>query len=127
MNDIKDYWNNHPIRRSVQSDRESRPAGRPNALYFLRENYSEYLFKYDNRDILLVGEESCTDKKDTFYICSDAFYELAVLNMYEYGQPEVGSPTEALLFSRNLQTGRRCLTLVQNENFEKNHSDMSFK
>ena len=32
LGDIKDYWNNHLIRRSVQSDRESRPASRPDVL-----------------------------------------------------------------------------------------------
>ena len=40
---------------------------------------------------------SWTDKKDTPYICSDALYELAVLLMDEYGLPEAGSTTEALL------------------------------
>ena len=93
LDDIKDHWNNHPIRQLVQSDRESRPAGGPDIFYFVMDNSSEYLLKYDNQDILLVGEGSCTDKKDTPYICSDAFYELAVLLMDEYGLPEAGSPT----------------------------------
>ena len=30
--DIKDYWNNHPIYQSEQSDMESRPAGQPHVL-----------------------------------------------------------------------------------------------
>ena len=57
---------------------ESRPASQPDVLYFVRDSSSEYLLKYDNQDILLVGEESCTDKKNTLYICSDAFNELGV-------------------------------------------------
>ena len=95
LDDIKDYWNNHPIHRSVQSDRELRPASRPDVLYFVRN--SEYLLKYDTQDILLAGEESFADKKNTPYISSDAFYELAVSLMDEYGLPEAGSPTEVLL------------------------------
>ena len=95
--DIKGYWNNHPIRRSVQSDRESKPAGWPDVFYFVRDSSSEYLPKYDSLDILLVGEESCTDKKNTSYICSDGFYELAVLLIDEYRLPEAGSSSEALL------------------------------
>ena len=97
MDDIKDYWNNHPIRRSVQSDRESRPASRPDVLYFVRDSSTEYLLKYDNQEILLVGEESCTDKKNTLCFCCDAFYKLAVSLMDEYRLSEAGSRTEALL------------------------------
>ena len=87
MDDIKDYWNNYSIRQSVQTDRESRPAGRPDVLYFVSDSSSEYLLKYDNQDILLVGEESCTDKNNTPYVCSDAFCKLTVLLMDEYGLP----------------------------------------
>ena len=57
---------------------DSRPTSRPDVLYFVRDSSNEYLLKYDNQDILLVGEESCTDKKNTLYICSDAFNELGV-------------------------------------------------
>ena len=102
MDNIKDYWNNYPIRRSVKSDRESRAAGQPDVLYIVRDSSSEYLLKYDNQDILLVGEESFTDKKNTLYIFSDALYELAVLLMDEYGLPEAGSPTEALLLFQEI-------------------------
>ena len=38
---IKDYWNNHSIRRSVQLDIESRLASRPDVLYFVRDSSSE--------------------------------------------------------------------------------------
>ena len=57
---------------------QSRPASRSNVLYLVRDSSSEYLLKYDNQDVLLVGEENCTDKKNTPYICSDAFNELGV-------------------------------------------------
>ena len=62
LDDIKDYWN-HPICRLVLSDRESRPAGWPDVLYFVRYSSSECLLKFDSQDILLVGRKSCTDKK----------------------------------------------------------------
>ena len=35
----------------------------------------------------LVGQEICIDKKNTPYICSVAFYDLAVLLMDECGIP----------------------------------------
>ena len=57
---------------------ESRPASRPDVLYLVRDSSSDYLLKYDNQDILLVGRESCTDKNNTSYICSDRFNELVV-------------------------------------------------
>ena len=65
--------------------------------FFVRDSSSEYLLKQDNQDILLVGEESCTAKKNTPYICYDAFYELPVLLIDECGLSEAGSPTEPLL------------------------------
>ena len=99
---IKYYWNNHPICLSLQSDRESKPAGRPDVLYFVRDSSSEYLLKYDNQDIFLVGEESCSNEKNTPYICSDAFYELPVLLIDEYGLPEANSPTEASLLFQEI-------------------------
>ena len=57
---------------------ESRPASRPDVLYFVRDSSTEYLLKYSNQDILLVGEDSCIDKKNTIYICSDVFNKLGV-------------------------------------------------
>ena len=57
---------------------ESRPASRPDVLYLVRDSSSDYLLKYDNQDILLVGRESCIDKNNTSYICSDRFNELVV-------------------------------------------------
>ena len=99
----KDYWNNHLIRPSLQSDRESKPAGQPDVLYFVRDNSSEYLLKYDNQDILLIGEESCSDEKNKPYICSDAFYEHGIYElMDQYGLPEANSPTEALLLFQEI-------------------------
>ena len=55
---------------------ESRLASRPDVLYLVRDSSSDYVLKYDNQDILLVGEESCADKNNTPYICSDAFNKL---------------------------------------------------
>ena len=80
IDNIKDYCNNHPISRLVQLDRESRPAAQPDVHYFVRGSSSEYLLKYNNQNILLVGKESCTDEKNT-----------------PYGQPEADSSTQAIL------------------------------
>ena len=107
LDDIKDQRNNHPVRRSVQSDKESRLAVRPDVVCFVRGSCREYLQKYDNRDILFVGEESCTDKKNTSYIYPDAFDEIAVLLIDECGLPEAGSPTEALLLFQEI-----CLLVI---------------
>ena len=57
---------------------ESKPASQPGVLYFVRDSSSEYLLKYDNQDILLVGEENFTDKKNTRCVCSDVFNELGM-------------------------------------------------
>ena len=35
LENIKDNWNSHRIRESLQSSNEGRPAGRPEILYFL--------------------------------------------------------------------------------------------
>ena len=81
LHDIKNYWNNHPICSSLKSNRESRLAGRRGVLYSVRDSYIDYFLKYNNQNILLVGEESCWDENNTVYIRSDAFYEPYVLLM----------------------------------------------
>ena len=63
LGDIKDYWLNHPTHRSVQSERKSRPASRPDVFYLIRDSSSEYLLQYENQNILLVGKESGLDKR----------------------------------------------------------------
>ena len=79
--DIKDCWNNHPIRQWVQLDMEARPTGRPDFFYFVQDISSEYLLKYDNQDIFLFEEEICTDEKNTFYICFMNFLCCQWMNM----------------------------------------------
>ena len=67
--------------------------------------------------ILSVGEESCTDKENTPYICSDVLCTYCVVNGWIY-------PTIYYkLVEQIVETGCRYLTLVQNENFETNHSE----
>ena len=88
----------------------------------MRDSCHECLLKYDNQNILLVGEESCAGKKNTPYICSDGFYQLAVLLMDEYGLLEADSSTEALILFQEIYK-RKCLKLVQNEIFQTNHSE----
>ena len=93
---IKDNWNSHRIRKSLQSSNEVRPVGRPNILYFVGESSSEYLLEF-NHDLRLVKEECCTDERNTFWVCSNEFFELAAIVMEENGLFEANSPEEALL------------------------------
>ena len=71
LENIKDNWNSHRIRESLQSSNEGRPAGRPEILYFVGENSSEYLLEFNHDDLRLVKEECCTDERNTFWVCSN--------------------------------------------------------
>ena len=80
---------------------------------FCYVSFSEYILRFDNQDVFLVGEESCSNKKNRlcfFY----AFFEMVLL-IDEYDLPEANSQTFHFI-SRNLETGFRCLKPVRNEN-----------
>ena len=97
LENIKDNWNSHCIRKSLQSSNESRPDGRLDILYFIGESFSEYLLEFNHNDLRLVKEECCTDKRNTFWVCSNEFFELAAIVMEENGLSEANSSEEALL------------------------------
>ena len=98
---IKEMWNSHRIRKSLNSN-EDRPAGRPDVLYFLHENTDEYLLHFDQDDLALVKNECCTVERNTFWVCSDEFFELAAILMEENGLFEANTPEEALLLFQEL-------------------------
>ena len=97
LENIKDNWNSHRIRKSLQSSSESRPDGRLDILYFIGESSSEYLLEFNHNDLRLVKEECCTDKRNTFWVSSNEFFELAAIVMEENGLSEANSSEEALL------------------------------
>ena len=102
LENIKDNWNSHRIRKSLQSSNEGRPAGRPDILYFVEESSSEYLFEFNHDDWRLLKEKCCTDERNTFWVCSNEFFELAAIVMEENGLFEANSLEEALLLFQEL-------------------------
>ena len=102
LQNIKDNWNSHHIRKSLQSSNEGRPAGRSDILYFVGESYSEYLLEFNHDDLRLVKEECCTGEGNTFWNCSNEFFELAAIVMEENGLFEANSSEEALLLFQEL-------------------------
>ena len=97
LENIKDNWNSHRIRKSLQSSNEGRPAGRPDILYFVGESSSEYLLEFNHDDLRLVKEDCCSDERNIFWVCSNEFFELAAIVMEENDLLEANSPEEALL------------------------------
>ncbi|XP_066924268.1 uncharacterized protein [Clytia hemisphaerica] len=80
-------WNNHRIRRAMNSDRKVRPAGRPNVLYFTPQlsdaSIRDYKFPLDLFDFNVV-KDLCCKTIVTDYICSSEFFELAHIIIQEY-------------------------------------------
>ena len=102
LENIKDNWNSHRIRKSLQCSNEGRHAGRPDIPYFVGESSSEYFLEFNHDDLRLVKEECCTDERNTFWVCSNEFFELAAIVMEENGLFEANSPEEALLLFQEL-------------------------
>ena len=102
LENIKYNWNSHRIRKSLQSSNEGRPAGRPDILYFVGESSSEYLLEFNHVDLRLVKEACCSDERNTFWVCSNEFFELAAIVMEENGLLEANSAEEALLLFQEL-------------------------
>ena len=71
-------------------------------IYFTGESSSEYLLEFNHDDLHLVKEECCTDERNTFWVCSNEFFELAAIAMEENGLFKVNSPEEALLLFQEL-------------------------
>ena len=102
LENIKDNWNSHRIRKSLESSNEGKPAGRPDILYFVGESSSEYLLEFNHDDLRLVKEECCTDERNTFWVCSNEFFELAAIVMEKNGLFEANSPEEPSLLFQEL-------------------------
>ena len=91
LENIKDNWNSHRIQKSLQSSNDDRPICRPDILYFVGESSSEYLLEFNYGDLRLVKEGCCTDERNTFWVSSNEFFELAVIVLEENGLFEANS------------------------------------
>ena len=91
LENVKDNWNSHRIQKSLQSSNDDRAARRPDILYFVGESSSEYLLEFNHGDLRLVKEGCCTDERNTFWVCSNEFFELAVIVLEENGLLEANS------------------------------------
>ena len=95
LNDIKGNQNSHRILQSLQCTNADRPTGRPDINYFVKENSSEYLRKINYDDFRLVKEERCADEKNTYWVCSSEFFQLASILTEKNELFESNSPEEA--------------------------------
>ena len=62
----------------------------------LRKLLSEYLHEFNYDDFRLVKEECCADEGNTYWVCSNEFFELASVLTEENNLFEAYSPEEAL-------------------------------
>eukprot|EP00111_Clytia_hemisphaerica_P012751 TCONS_00037524-protein len=99
LDKTKELWNNHRIRPSINTDRQTRPAGRPNILYYTpsvsEPSITDYKFQLDQSDYNIV-KDVCTKDINRGFICSNEFYELALIIMQEYSLQLPNSTTEGV-------------------------------
>ena len=99
LNQMKTTWNNHRIRRSVNSNQQHRPPGRPNILYFapstLEPSIQDHKKGIDNTDKEVV-QELCCNCESKEYICTDEFFTLASVILSEQNLNMPNTPIEAL-------------------------------
>ena len=86
LKEMQETWNNHRIRRGINTDEHFRPNGLPNILYsthsILNGDIKDYKYAVNAQDINIVEEICCTEKKESF-LCSQDFYILANILMSE--------------------------------------------
>ena len=92
LKDIKGHKKSHCIRKSLQSTNECGPAGRPEIHCSIKEKSSEYLHEFNYDDFGLVKEECCADERNTYCVCSNKFYELALILTKKNGLFEADCP-----------------------------------
>ena len=68
----------------------------------LRKLLSEYLHEFNYDDFRLVKEECCADEGNTYWVCSNEFFELASILTEENNLFEAYSPDEALCLLQEL-------------------------
>ena len=68
----------------------------------LRKILSEYLHEFNYDDFRLVKEECCADDRNTYWVCSNRFFELAFILTKENSLFEACSPEEGLLLLQEL-------------------------
>lgn len=86
LNQVIVTWNNHRIRRGINTHDQIRPNGIPNILYSIpvifNRSIGDYKFAVNAQDIEVVNEVCCTNE-DSSYLCSNEFYVLANILMSE--------------------------------------------
>ena len=70
--------------------------------YFAKENSSEYLYEFNYGDFRIVKKECCEDERNTYWVCSNEFFELASILTEENDLFEPNSPEESLLLLQEL-------------------------
>ena len=68
----------------------------------LRKILSEYLHEFNYDDFRLVQEQCCANERNTYWVCSSDFFELASILTEENSLFEAYSPEEALLLFQEL-------------------------
>ena len=68
----------------------------------LRKLLSEYLHEFNYDDFRLVKEECCADEGNTYWVCSNEFFEPASILTEENGLFEAYSQEEALILLQEL-------------------------
>ena len=68
----------------------------------LRKILSEYLHEFNSDDFRLVKEECCADEGNTYWVCSNEFFEPASILTEENGLFEAYYPEEALILLQEL-------------------------
>ena len=100
-------WNNHNIRRQINSSNLDRPPGRPNILYFMPGyvalSIRDYKYNVDPLEYSVVEAICCSPIQEE-YICKRDFLELAYILMHENNLQMPKDATEALLLFETLKT-----------------------
>ena len=68
----------------------------------LRKIFNEHLHEFNYDDFCLVKEQCCADEGNTYWVCSNEFFELASILTEENSLFEAYSPEEALLLFQEL-------------------------
>ena len=68
----------------------------------LSKIFNEYLYEFNYDDFRLVKEECCADEGNTYWVCSNEFFELASILTEENSLFEAYSPEETSLLLQEL-------------------------
>ena len=68
----------------------------------LRKIFNEHLHEFNYDDVRLVKKQCCADEGNTYWVCSNEFFELASILTEENNLFEAYSPEEALFLLQEL-------------------------